>query len=100
MIYHPNDLYNALRNIINLPDRAISIDLHIKSKETPTITIVKEVEFRDDEGNFVYLGSKTERFVIVRPWQAPNDNGEYPGGICCMRSASEFCYEHDRGNYG
>lgn len=33
------------------------------------------------------------------PWKQPNSYGEYPGDICCKRSTSGKCYEHDPANY-
>lgn len=33
------------------------------------------------------------------PWNKPNSYGELAGGICCMRSTSGVCYEHDKRNY-
>ena len=33
-----------------------------------------------------------------KPWLEPNEYGERPGDICCLRSGG-FCYEHDRQNY-
>ena len=32
-------------------------------------------------------------------WNQPNDYGERPGDICCMRATGKRCYEHDYRNY-
>ena len=32
-------------------------------------------------------------------WNQPNDYGERPGDICCMRASGKRCYEHDYQNY-
>jgi hypothetical protein len=34
-----------------------------------------------------------------KPWNQPNDNGESPGDICCMRATGNRCYEHNPNNY-
>lgn len=34
-----------------------------------------------------------------KPWTQPNEHGEKPGDICCLRAAGGVCYEHDERNY-
>lgn len=33
------------------------------------------------------------------PWNQPNEGGDLPGEICCMRAVGGRCYEHSPENY-
>lgn len=46
------------------------------------------------------LASYTEfEKTKVRPWNQPNEHGEYPGDICCQLETGNRCYDHDRNTY-
>ena len=100
-IYSPNELFEALKNIIDLPNEVIELKIHILTGNIPTVEIIRYANDKDDISGIFSTGPITihEKFKIVNPWEAPNDHGEYPGGICCQRATGEFCYEHDKNNY-
>ncbi len=35
----------------------------------------------------------------IEPWNKPNEDGEKPGDICCLRAMGGKCYEHNPKNY-
>jgi len=35
----------------------------------------------------------------MNSWEKPNENGEKPGDICCLRASGGVCYDHDPKNY-
>jgi len=66
MIYDSNDLFIALKEIIDLPECVSSLDLHLEVGTIPTVTMVCEANKDVPYLKIVKFDRKEFKFQLVR----------------------------------